>query len=413
VPATLDDLLWQASALRVDVRSGAEDIVNALGGMKGSGGGGGTKKETPGGMSGTLDKWAASAARASIVMNTFLNVFDKMISALGQGITRFVALANPAAVMRFNMALENAQSALGRVFVPILERFTLVIQQLGNAIESLSPQAKALIAGLTVGGGIAGLFGAIAAAGAVLIKTLGIWPSIIIAAVSALAGVLTTMTEGKQLIGAFQTVLKAVGTVFEALAKAIIPIASSLIVPILQGLGEILKPLGVIIAGLIQVVASLFIPVFQKLGEVIKTVAEFIANIINRLLRLVGMEVEGGFDPNKNRAQAVRQSQITDLRSFANRAYTTAYGGAAENVQGQILGVNQEMDKKLQRIANALEEKNGLLPSPMSGAGGMAERGFSQFGKVGKYGGRALDWAGEPFMMGPRFILDKMGKLFG
>lgn len=433
--ATIDDLLYVASAMRVDVRTGFEDVTRALGSAQIGGGGvgaGGPKPPEKGGLEDRLGKITVGAVKASAVLNTFTTVFDKFIQGMGAGITKFVALANPAAVMRWNMAMENAMSALGRVFIPLLDRFTHLIQMLGDAIESLSPQAKSLIAGLTAGGGLAAIFGAIAAAAALLVKTFGGLPMLIGTLVAAFAGVFAATADGQQLMAGFAQVLKVVGTVFEEIAKVLVPIVASTAGPVLKALGDVLAtlggvvvrvmealapglkalaqliaalapvfeelvaavaplaeailvPLAALFSALAQVVAAVFIPILKELASVIRDVAEFIIDVVKELLSFLGLEMPGKtpeFKPDEKRAQAVRQSQITSLSSFASKAYTTAYGGAAADVPSEILKEAKTHTGILTDIRDRLagKDKGGiggvgpLLPTPGSESPSISSR---------------------------------------
>lgn len=412
--ANIDDLLNVASAIRSEIKFQSEETrAQLIGAMGGKGGGGGSSSPQSSGAGSAIEKFVSGFAKAGVVLTSFTVLFDKMMTGLGQGISRFVALANPAVVTRFNMAVENAQSALGRVFIPVLERFTAIIQGLGNAIESLSPQAKALIAGLTAGGGLAAVFAAVATAVSLLVRVLGFIPALIIAVVGSFAGIMTTMSSGKEIMAAFNSVLKMVGGIFDELAKVVIPIMATTVKPIMSALTQVFKEFGGVIARLaaltapgikamaevfaqlVVVVAELFratiplievamtplmaivsvvarvisavlVPALQAVAYVIRNVADFIISAVNKLRKLLGMDPVSGFDPNEKHAQAVRQSSITDLRSFANKAYTTAFGGSASDVSGEILSENKQQTKLLDSIDKGINKDKahaGLSPA--------------------------------------------------
>lgn len=375
---TAADLHAVGVNLRADVAEmdrGIWEIVATLKGQssgKGGGGeGGGGNQQRPPTF---LESLAKKAAQASVAVAGFTIVFDRMMSVMGQQLTRFVSLANPAAVTRFNIALDNAMSAMGRIFLPVLERFTAMIQSLGNAIESLSPQAKALIGALAVGGGLATMFAGIAAAVILLVKVLGGWMSIILLVVSVVAGVMTTMSEGKEMMGAFQGALKAVGTVIEILT---------------------------------QIFVVVFLPVIKGVAEVIRQVAMAIADIIRWLARQVGIEVPD-FDPNKKQAMAVRQSNITDLKSFANRAYSTAFGGAASDVNGMILTENQKQTKILEQIRDKGEGGPGTDRAKNPTTQGFVKDVFERPGYTAKRIAQgAQSTFGDAFM----WVRDRMRKV--
>lgn len=400
------------------------------------------------------EKTAGILAKSGVALNAFGDVFTKVISSMGQQLTRFVQLANPAVVMRFNIAVENAMSAVGRIAVPVLERFTVVVQKLGNAIESLNPQTKQLIGGLAAGSGLAGALSAVAVGVSFVIRALGGWVTALVTVGAMFAGVALTMSSGQQIAGAFNGVLKQFGSLLEVVAKAVVPIVASGIVPVLQSVGKLVAesvvmwrqllgamsggmqagvqifgalfevlveltraaqplvtavfvPLAAILSVIAQVTAAVLVPVLEGLAAVIKRVADFISDQVNRMLKLLGLAGEAStYDPNAKTAQATRQSNITDLRSFANRNYTLAYGGAAD-IPREQLNAAKETNSKLDRIIGLMTglDKGASIPSPSAPEGGMLGRHLGGVGKV-------LDYAAEPFVAGPRFALGVMRSLF-
>lgn len=449
--ATLDDLLYVAAALRTDIRSGLEEVVRGIESQR-AGGGGAPSAQSVGGFGAGLDKFAANAQKASGALTAFTVTFDRMITGLGNGLQKFISLANPAVVIQFNLALNNAMSAMGRVLIPVMQRFTTIIQMLGNAIESLSPQSKQLIAALASGGGIAAAFGAIATAGTLLIRVLGIWPALIGAVAAAFAGLLVNTADGKQLMASFSALLKQVGSVFEEIAKALLPIVNSVAGPMLKTMGElfqqmggvigrvlmtlapglkavgelfmaiipvlaelnraamplaeaVLVPLAAILSVVARVIADALVPVLNELAYVIRQVADFIADAVRDLMELLGLNArtpgEGGdYDPNKKQAQAVRQSSIMDLRGAMNKAYTSAYGGAAADVPKAHL----EEAKKATGKLEAIDSKLGQIVSFVTSGG---KTGPSAPGKIAEEGG----WLGRRFRdvdEGVRRIVDPL-----
>ncbi|CAN0490370.1 unnamed protein product, partial [Phaeothamnion confervicola] len=158
--ATLSHLQDWLVAIAAHTRETAEAVKAGRGGAAPAAPGApGAASGAAGGGGLGLDKLTKSANVAQAALGTFVSSFDKAIASLGNGVTRFVALANPGAVKQFDMAVENAMSALGRVLAPALETATDLVQQIGNAIESLSPQAKQLISGMVIATGIAAALG--------------------------------------------------------------------------------------------------------------------------------------------------------------------------------------------------------------------------------------------------------------
>jgi hypothetical protein len=395
--ATLDDLHYVAVALRVDIRGGLDKIIDNLEHPKSSGpanpGGGGPK---PGGAGAgdwldqiwawvqkvasqhgmvqdafrsiydsmttiaspvtnavsilgkmqsatvsTFSKLGSSAAQASQVLSSFGDTFQKVITSLGGGMAKFVQLANPAAVYQFNIAVENAMSALGRVFAPILERVAGMIQMLGNAIESLSPQAKRLIAGLSMGAGLAGAFAAVAAAISAAVAALGGPVTLIITLAAAILGVAAASADGKKLMAEFGKILQLLGSAFEEMAAEVLPIIEELMPSVMEVLGSLLKAYtavnGIIISVLAVAIKAVLVPVLEALAIVVTEVANAIVKSVNWIRKQLGLESKApAYDPNKNTAIAARQAQFGDIRGFASRAYTSIYNTSAGGADTQL-----------------------------------------------------------------------------
>jgi phage-related protein len=406
------------------------------------------------GVAKKVDVLAASFNKAQSVIENFANIFGKVIDAMGNQLAKFVQLANPAVVMRFNMAVQNAMSALGRVFTPALEKFTAVVQRLGNAIESLSPAAKSLISSFAVGAGLAGVFAAVAASAALLVRVCGILYPGLALVTTVFAGLMATTSSGGQILGALNGILKQVGAAFEGIAKALIPVAASTAGPLLESIGKaigavagvlgrtlaalapglaavgsvfasvvgvvaeltraitpllevILAPLASLISLVARAISAVLVPVLNGLAWAVRGVADFITKIVNHLLSLVGLgESASSFDPNAKHAQAVRQSQMTDLRGIASKAYTTTFGGAGMDVQGSILGENQKQTKLLEEIRNNTGGKKSTderIRSAVTNPLASANRESFNFGQRAVRGIREFN----------RDLLDKMRSIFG
>ena len=141
---SIDDLFAVAVAIQQDVRHQTDKMIELMEHPKGPGGPAPTAP-TPDPfldrVASVLGKVASASAAAQLGLNAFISTFDRVIGAMGGGMARFVQLANPGVVMQFNFALENAMAAIGGVLAPVMARFAVMIQQMANAIESLSPLA--------------------------------------------------------------------------------------------------------------------------------------------------------------------------------------------------------------------------------------------------------------------------------
>lgn len=302
------------------------------------------------------------------------------LTGFGSQLSQFVGKANPVAVMQFTMAVDNLQAVIGRALTPVLERVTFMVQKLGDAFVSLSPNAQGLIGSLAAGGGLAAVFGAVRIAVMGLMAALGPVPIIVGTLVSALGGLVSTTASGKQFAAALDGVLRAVGTVFEALATVVMPL----------------------VEGALQVVT----PLLDVFAEAVRTVGSALSDA----LEYIGFESAANYNPAAKSATgaAVRPAQMTDLSSFASKAYTTAATGGAADIPKQSLDVLKEIRDELK-----LKRETG---AGIAASGGRALRPF-ETGSDGKTN-LARGWenirsgkAGEDFGRGVGIIRERLASL--
>lgn len=317
------------------------------------------------GLSAGLSKVAAIATSAM-----------SAITGFGNQLAGIVGQANPAAVHRWQLALADSTAVLGRTLTPVLEKMTVIVQRLGNAFASLSPQTQRLIAGMTGGAGLGSVLTAAAIAAKALVASLGPIPIIVGLFGGALAGVVSNMSSAKSLGDAFSRVLGALGTAIEAIAEIAVPLLTAAI--------EVVTPLLELFADAISYVAS----------------------VITSALASIGLSSAAGYDPNSKSSTgaAVRQAQIGDLSSFASRNYTSAYGGATNDIAGQSLRelkkINDRLEKMNESMANA-----GRRPEDRTFNGSSAAyRSLHPFerGSDGK----------TNFQRGAEVLINRMARLF-
>lgn len=236
----LEDIAWGIAGMRVSAMSAAKAAASAPSGGGGSGGGG-----PSGGF------FAGLTTGTSKVVDV-LSAATSAISALGSSLTNFISKANPVAVLQFTLALNDFQAVIGRALVPILARVTMLIRMMADAFLSLSPLAKQFAAGVAAGAAFGVVIAAVTVAIKALITAFGPIPFIVGALVGAFAGVAGSMASGKQLAVAFGAVIDAVMKVVEAMASFIVPIVSSVIIPVLNALAKVLQFVGGVVGTLLD-----------------------------------------------------------------------------------------------------------------------------------------------------------------
>lgn len=214
-------------------------------------------------LKGAMDSLTASISKLQTAAGTATSTLDALTASISSSVGRFVELYNPAAIIRFELAVKDLNAVLGRALMPLLERFTVVIRQIGNAIAGLSPGGTKMIAVLAAVG--VGLATATAATGVffatmsgaiigltVLAGALGTATAIATAGISliagAIAGLVTAAATGAAAFGfvgsemialktTFQEVTRLAGSAFESLSRGLDQILKSL-KPLTDALSE-------------------------------------------------------------------------------------------------------------------------------------------------------------------------------
>lgn len=215
-------------------------------------------------MSSAVDGLTASIGKLQAVSNTATASISTLTSAIQSQVARFVGLYSPAEVIKFERAVADLNATIGRALLPLLQRFTLIVREIGNAIAGLSPAGNKMIAVMAaVGVGLAtatvatGVFFATMSGAIVgltlLAGALGTATAIATAGISLLVGaavgLLAALTAGSAAMG-------LVGSEFESLKDTVrryLEIAQSAFESIsrrFEDLMTVLKPLSDALADL-------------------------------------------------------------------------------------------------------------------------------------------------------------------
>lgn len=406
-----------------------------------------------------LDKWlgmvSTSAVRAQVGLAIFVTGLEKALNSLGNQFTKFVQLASPATVILFNRAMDNLMSAFGQVLTPVLQKMTPIVQALADAIVSLDEPAKKLLQTLAIASIIAGVVAGIAVAIAAVVSVLAPWVTALIALGAVLTAAVITFVDFEEVMDSLNDVLKVVGNAFQAIAKPIMGLISTLaeafaglmdalspaidsivdfgviilealFAPInivmqsfkmiMQVVSPVIKILGLIskiFVSIYEAVAKLISGGLQKLAELmmgpvvmaVEAVAEALAWLVDkmewavsRVRKLWGLD-EGKFDPKDKRAQAVvKSASIGDVQSFLNKAYTSAATGNGITIQQAQLKKLSEIDESIKGLPQGIGGVvgafiGGLLPK--DAGSNAAEIGSGIFGGIGKAAGAGDNGAAD------------------
>jgi hypothetical protein len=236
-----------------------------------------------------------------------LQAAERAVVGFGNHLAAFVGKANPAAVQRFQLAVDDLQAVLGRALQPVLERVTQVVRTAADAFASLSPEAQKLAAGFGVGGVVGGFVTALAAVGPSLLKFLGGVKLVAGGLVGAVAGMALTSPAGAGLVAVFERLAVAFGRLAEILTAALVPVLDRVLVPVLDA------------------VASGVLAFAETLGV---------------LLDALGAGVGATryqFKSGASVGASVQPATVSSFSAFSNRAYATAFQGSGPDVPRQQL----------------------------------------------------------------------------
>jgi hypothetical protein len=306
-----------------------------------------------------------AASAGANLLRAPLNIFQTALSAIQTNVVGFVAKANPGAVMRFNLALDNMMAVLGKTMVPVLDKVTQLLTVVGGAFLGMNEQAKSLVAGL--GAAAVGLvtFGA-----AVLVvqtvMTGGLMP-VIAALAGAVGGFVFATQPVKDVMervgNAFVWVANLLGglvdTVFSGLAPvfslfgAILDEFTPIATTAFNTIGNLLSAItGAWATGMIHVLETVT-PYLLGFAKAMMEVAEAAYDSLRELLSFVGIDLpafgaapEGGVkDPA---GQAVRSTGTSDVSAVLQRARESAF----------MSGLGGGKKDPAERGANAMEQMN-------------------------------------------------------
>lgn len=331
------------------------------------------------------------------------------ISAIQSQIVQFVQFANPAAVIQFRLAWESLQGVIGQSLTPVLQSFTVIIQQLANYLNATDSSGKALIAVLAVLGVVTGVvIGGITGMSAALVVfklAMDVATGGLTAIASAIGLVVGGLTAAGSLTVAFSPLnalkgiansvgppimmfVQMIGSLVEAFASGVVPGIISALDSLGEALkvvlssfgdgGELFKTLGEMIGTSLQMVAlsiqfgsyvfqsfaSVFKSLVQILSSGVDVVGLFSGGLENLMVWLKAASMIlagniGGQNDGPGKAPpGARQATSQNISSFITKSYVSALQGGTGGEQGFRNGVIQnlaEINKKAGDIYVAVQ----------------------------------------------------------
>jgi hypothetical protein len=264
------------------------------------------------------------------------------IAELGNSLGAFVSKANPAAMLRFGMAVDDAMAVLGRAVSPAMEGLTGLARALGDGLaadhrglSSFAEGLKALFDGLRP---VMQLLGQVAG---VLSGALAIPLKVVAAAVKALQPAIDAVTN----------IFRVMADVLSALDPIVNLVTQSLAAfgKVLEGIAQSRLGRGAIGAGTGALIGSVIPGIGTAIGAALGGLA-------------------GLFSPSPDRQRAssmgaaVRPAQFVGAEELGKRALLSAFMASPEKSQQQkqTEALNRQekhlanMDKRIGAIAEAL-----------------------------------------------------------
>ena len=313
------------------------------------------------------------------------------IAAVQSQVGAFVGKLNPAALSRFNYAIDDLFAAIGQSLLPVLEQFTRFAKSIGGAFNGLSEDGQKMVAALAAGAAGMIAFGA-AAALVEGILTAGIGPAIG-ALVGAIAGVALATMDLSPIMDAlsetFSGLMNVAGEVMTAFMGVARPLMD-VVKRVVDGLAGMASAGLKLVAGLAPVVESIvqigmeiaeaFRPVFELavgvefgmlgllvkgLGEAVRLAAPYISLLartigqlvqtmvgwVKQLLSFIGITIPE-FEAPKGQVKdptglAAKSTSTGDVSAALQKARESAYMFAG--------GPNKPQDDPAKRTASATE----------------------------------------------------------
>ncbi len=310
---------------------------------------------------GAMGKAASGLQQLGLLASFSLHRLHTALEGFARHIGRFVELANPALVQRFNIVFQDFMGVMGRILVPLLQNVTLLFQKLADNIFALGAPAKSLI-GLLFGMAV-GM--AITAASIIAVNLAVQALNIAIAAsTGGLAAIFQVIgAAAGLLVGTGTGLLFAVGTledfrkILDDVLPAIRELANALagaLMPVMQQMVPVIVQLANSFASIVQSLTPLIKLLGQDLAIALKTLL-FTAQTIAAILALFFGGASG--KAADKAPPAVRQVQSGDIQSFLNRQFVAALQGVPAG-KSEIAGIADDVKAIRTEIENRKNQAN-------------------------------------------------------
>jgi len=235
-----------------------------------------------------LGDLSSGIQHTGLVAGFAFSQLSQLTGAIQSQIGTYVALYSPAAMERFQRAVNDLNASIGEAMLPVFERFRVVVRAVGDSIASLTPSAKAMIAGLAAASVSTVVFtAAIAALVTVISVASGGTTIALTAAIGGLvAGLATAATAAASFgsgMGEFKRVVYQIADVFGGSLEALG-----------RGFGQVMTAVKPLLTALSGVGDSLGAKLPQMIEQGIGTVMPFLETFANLWSELLPVFVQIG-----------------------------------------------------------------------------------------------------------------------
>jgi hypothetical protein len=362
------------------------------------------------------DATIRTAAAGLDLLRAPLAAFQGTLNAIQQGVVGFVQKANPGAVMRFQLAVDDLQAVIGRAMVPTLNRLTQTVRTIANAFAGLSANGQTLIASVAAGtvglvafgaaallvqtvmtGGLLPIFSAVAGAlggfafvsgslqpvferltavfsgvadrvGAVIARFAGS---------DAFAGIMTALGEVVALVvDVAASVADALMPAFDAILQGIAAFAP-LVKASVEIFGNVFTMIADVLGGWIVNAVQYATPYLMAFGQILLDLARKSYEGWQWLLSLVGVNLPSLGDSNRppgtpgsSVGASVRQTSTSNVSDVLQKAREAAFkaGGGAQDPQRQTVNHLAEIERQATLIKAGIDAFLTNFPSRVATA---------------------------------------------
>lgn len=349
-----------------------------------------------------------------------------MVAAVSALLGQFVSKFSPAAVTRFERAVDNLMATLGRALLPLLDAVTGGVRWLADTLGGMLAPAREL-----AGPALAALAPLFRAVGAAVRDVVGVAQAALLPAWRAVAGALRDLTPAvAPLVKVLATVAAAAlafqGAVAGAIARlvaAAVPLVTFLVDTfggLLLAAADLGRELTALAGDALGAAVDLFLALRDALGDLlapvrdlavtlvtgvvqaVKDVLGWLRRMVNGFRELLGLRRADRADPDFRGDQAARPASFSGTDELWKKAAAQSFAagaGAAEKPVNTIMGHTSEIRDLLRNlpaaIARAFADELARGKGLIQNATGGTFQAFARGGASGVAAHLADMWRGQ------------------